>query len=620
MMRILFTAIFTILWLCSSAQYSFNGFTSDFKFYDGKKPTCYTPTVNNLNGHLMGINRELCRLDSLINAIPLDSLSLAFLQEQIDSCFALLSMEMDVVSTDSTISIDRNGNEFDLSYQWAFNGDTACVGSTELDSILQYLINFYCPEPPVDTCCGGAVFASTYQVVEGLGIFELDAQFPDTNCLSRIEHLVTFDGDTIIDTLFNGLYVETGSWGVGDTLFSTTCIYVATKLNIPCDTICNTDTIIVLSGNPPTVAIDVNAVIDRNRCDTIDVVTTSVVPCGLDSIYVISSTSGISSATIVNDSIRICRSNFAFETDTVVYVIISNCGVPNIDTGLVIINSPTTPLLAGTFCYDGLSGTPDTAQVTYSFTIPSGYTLRSNSLMFRAIDDVAADTAYGYGVGGTAKLPYITSTADLDSASIRVYVVLENNTTGLPIFYEFDLDLLSDGACDTLSNIDTSGTVSYFYADSLNVCFQFLGYQSGGTDLDIISGQLYRFAVGTTGFSSAIGLDSIYFMVDEVGLPCSNDSLYMYNINNVPPYTLTELDGNVVSVTTGVSVTFNPSTINVNAGSAISLLSSIGLCNVNEYTTSWAFTWKARQNTFIFSYDGVNFSGQCLNLQGILLP
>ena len=36
----------------ASPSVKFNGYTSEVKYYDGIKPTCYTPTANTLNGHL----------------------------------------------------------------------------------------------------------------------------------------------------------------------------------------------------------------------------------------------------------------------------------------------------------------------------------------------------------------------------------------------------------------------------------------------------------------------------------------------------------------------------------------------------------------------------------------
>lgn len=746
-MRTLLTALFITLYASVSAQYNFNGFTSDFRYYDGKKPTCYTPTVNNLNGHLMGINRELCRLDSLLQFIEADTVTTAFIQAQIDSIAALI-YEIDVLSTDTTVTVNRTDNTFDLSYDWSYGspscyetvvnviypseyvyddssgislyaiyctknanilfynplitygtiqpkelidtifeyftqsdsiyldrtsdtsfnvifentcdcdslvfisetesvyvtligeGDTVnnqtfesggfgsyitfyqgnCIGSTQLDSILQYLINYYCVTP-VDTCCGDTVINNSYQVITGIGIFDMSGFLSDTNCFASTRHTVSFNGNNIIDTVRATINdVEFGAWTEGDTLFATTCIRVATKQLTPCDTICRTDTIIVASSNPPTTIVTDYIEINRNQCDTSFATANDIIPCGLASISILSYTSGIDTAYLIDSNIYICRNNFAFENDTVTYTITSNCGSSASDTGIVIVSSVLQPQLALSICYDSLTGLADSALISYVLTVPSGYTLRSNSIMFQATDNSGAYTEYGYGLGGTSKIAYNATDAGLDSATITAYVVIESNFTGLPIFYEIDIPKLASGGCDTLTNIDTTGTVSFWYADSVNACFQYIGYQTGGVNLNVSSGVLYRTQLNLTGITSGINLDSVIFVVDNVASPCSDDSTYQYIIEDVPPYTLTNLDGNAVSVTTGVSVSFGSSSINVNAGGAISLLSSIGLCTVQEYTTTWTFGWKARLNAYTFSFNGLNYSGQCINLQGIIMP
>lgn len=733
-----------------SGQFKFNGFTSDFRYYDGKKPICYSPTVNNLNGHLMGINRELCRLDSLLQFIEADTITTAFIQAQIDSIAALI-YELDVVSSDSSITVARDGNVFDLSYVWDYgspscyqtvvnasfpssfdyddtigivlyyiactknenilyfipdkiygtispqelvdtiveyfntsdsisilktsdtslsitftntcdcdsllfvsstsggnsvrvtlegDGDTVnnqtfesggfgslitfyqgnCIGDTQLDSILQYLINYYCTSPP-DTCCGDTVINNTYQLISGIGIFNMSAFLSDTNCFSSTRHIVTFGTDTIIDTIRATINdVEFGAWTEGDTLYATSCIRVATKLLTPCDTICRTDTLVVASANPPTTVVTDYIEINRNNCDTSHATINDILPCGLDTMSILSYTSGIDTAYIVDSSIYICRNNFAFENDTIYYTITSICGNPLSDSGIVVVSSVLQPQIALSVCYDSLSGLADSALITYSLTVPSGYVLRSNSIAFEVTDESGTYTEYGYGLANSSRIAYNATDAGLDSANITAYVVIESNFTGQPLFYVVNFGKIASGGCDTLTNIDTTGTVPFWYADSIDMCFQYIGYQTGGVNLNVSSGVLYRTNLSTTGITSGINLDSVIFVVDDVSSPCSDDSTYQYIIENVPPYTLTDIDGNPVSVTTGVSVSFGTTSINVNAGGAISIISSIGSCTVQQYTTTWTFGWAARLNSYTFSFDGLNYSGQCFNLQGILLP
>ena len=752
-MRVLTAVLLICFALSATAQNNYNGFTSDFRNYDGLPPSCYTPTVNNLNGHLAGINNRLCQLLVTLDQISGENALLDTIQMEIEALLESIFV-LDVTSADSSIQVALSDNTFDLSYVWAFNGDTlGCspqtivatypssfdyidtfglnqyfiyannedvilffeptiiygqitpqalidtiianfivsdsfsiakisdtsfsitienpcifdrlvIGSTTdgndysvevwisgngvvvnnetlpeggfgsliefnvnqcnpntsiLDSTLQYLINYYCSLiPPTDTCCSGAELTAELQAITGLAILDLSASFPDTNCITVTRHLAIFDGDTIAtSSLPTVQFIEAGAWTAGDTIFTSSCVFVATKLNIPCDTVCLDTFVVVLSDAPPTVAVQDNAVIQRNACDTIAVTNNDVKPCGVASIAVLDTTSGIASATVYNDSlIIICRNNTAFSNDTVYYSLTSNCGVPDSDTSFILVTANLVPQVPFSVCYEGVDADADSARLTYSVTVPSGYSIPTNGLLFKASDGTLE--GYRYGTGGVASVPYGT-TANLDSADITVYLVLTNNITGLPLFYQFNVGYVLDGDCDTML-LDTVGTTDYYFASTVQFCFNYIGYQSGGTSFGINSGTLYRYRVNQFGIASNFGLDSIFFQVDEVNLPCSNDSTYQYAIKNVPPYTIVDIDGNPVSITSGLSVGFTSSTITANAGTAISIVSSIGLCSVLEFTTNWGFRWAAINPTYTFSFDGISFTGQCVNFTGIILP
>lgn len=751
-MRTLFAFALILTSTFAFGQRNFNGFTSDFRNYDGLPPNCYTPTVGNLNGHLAGINNQLCQLYALIGQIENDTTLVNEIQGQIDSILGIIQV-IDIQSADTSVIINQTGSTFNLSHLWGFGESTGCyettvsatfpstfdyvdtfglvgyaifclnselplffipdrnyglitpqelvdtivqyfivsdsitilktsdtsftisfqntcdcdtlvfqsetsgndynvpttisgdgvvvnnetfdfggfgsvitfyegncIGSTNLDSILQYLINFYCqPEP--EECCSGGVFNNSYQVLSGIGIFDMSATFADTNCISITQHTIIFDGDTLFNSFTPIVqYIGLGTWTTGDSIFVYSNIYVATRSNTPCDTVSQIDTIIVQTAEPPTVAVDDFVVIPRNACDTIAVTDNDVKPCGVASIAVLDSTSGISSVTIYNDSLLIiCRSNFAFDTDTVTYLLTSNCGNPAADTGLVIVTANLQPQLPISVCYDGIDADNDEAQLTWNIAVPSGYFIPTNGILWQSTDESGGFTGYSLDSTSPTNILYGSSgSINLDSADIVIYVTLINIFTQLPIFYEVNLKL-ADGTCDTIM-LDTTASPSFMYARNVQACFNFIGYQSGGTTLNINSGTIYRYSPTTVGIDSTIGLDSTYFLVDLTNSPCSKDSIYQSAIKRVPPYTLVDVDGDPVSVTSGVSVTFGTSSINVNGGVAISILSPIVSCSVLEFTQTWFFTWKGRTNTFTYAFDGVSFSGQCINLNGVILP
>jgi len=94
----------------------FNGYTSEVKYYDGIKPTCYTPTANTLNGHLQGINNRLCYLKTVIDSLKTNDSS-AFaqidsIQNRIDSIVDALGQfyNTSVISSDSSIRINVSTN------------------------------------------------------------------------------------------------------------------------------------------------------------------------------------------------------------------------------------------------------------------------------------------------------------------------------------------------------------------------------------------------------------------------------------------------------------------------------------------------------------------------------
>jgi len=95
----------------ASPSVKFNGYTSEVKYYDGIKPTCYTPTANTLNGHLQGINNRLCQLKTTIDSLKVNDSS-AFaqidsIQNRIDSIVDALGQfyNTSVISSDSSVRI-----------------------------------------------------------------------------------------------------------------------------------------------------------------------------------------------------------------------------------------------------------------------------------------------------------------------------------------------------------------------------------------------------------------------------------------------------------------------------------------------------------------------------------
>ena len=100
----------------ASPSVKFNGYTSEVKYYDGIKPTCYTPTANTLNGHLQGINNRLCQLKTTIDSLKVNDSS-AFaqidsIQNRIDSIVDALGQfyNTSVISSDSSVRISVSTN------------------------------------------------------------------------------------------------------------------------------------------------------------------------------------------------------------------------------------------------------------------------------------------------------------------------------------------------------------------------------------------------------------------------------------------------------------------------------------------------------------------------------
>lgn len=100
----------------ASPSVKFNGYTSEVKYYDGIKPTCYTPTANTLNGHLQGINNRLCYLKTVIDSLKTNDSS-AFaqidsIQNRIDSIVDALGQfyNTSIISPDSSINITVSTN------------------------------------------------------------------------------------------------------------------------------------------------------------------------------------------------------------------------------------------------------------------------------------------------------------------------------------------------------------------------------------------------------------------------------------------------------------------------------------------------------------------------------
>lgn len=103
----------------------FNGYTSEVNKYDGTTQNCYTPTANTLNGHLKGINNELCTLQDLIDSLSAvidynDSVAVAgldSLQEQMDTVYVRLDSivtalgqfyNTSIISSDSSLNVSSS--------------------------------------------------------------------------------------------------------------------------------------------------------------------------------------------------------------------------------------------------------------------------------------------------------------------------------------------------------------------------------------------------------------------------------------------------------------------------------------------------------------------------------
>lgn len=103
----------------------FHGYTSEVNKYDGTTQNCYTPTANTLNGHLKGINNELCTLQDLIDSLSAvidynDSVAVAgldSLQEQMDTVYVRLDSivtalgqfyNTSIISSDSSLNVSSS--------------------------------------------------------------------------------------------------------------------------------------------------------------------------------------------------------------------------------------------------------------------------------------------------------------------------------------------------------------------------------------------------------------------------------------------------------------------------------------------------------------------------------
>jgi len=124
----------------------FHGYTSEVNKYDGTTQNCYTPTANTLNGHLKGINNELCALQDLIDSLSIvidynDSVALAgldSLQEQMDTVYVRLDSivtalgqfyNTSVISSDSSLNISASLVGEVMTYDLSVDND-----SIEIDS------------------------------------------------------------------------------------------------------------------------------------------------------------------------------------------------------------------------------------------------------------------------------------------------------------------------------------------------------------------------------------------------------------------------------------------------------------------------------------------------------
>lgn len=124
----------------------FNGYTSEVNKYDGTTQNCYTPTANTLNGHLKGINNELCTLQDLIDSLSIvvnenDSIALAgldSLQEQLDTVYVRLDSiitalgqfyNTSVISSDSSLNISSSVVGEVITFDLSVDND-----SIEIDS------------------------------------------------------------------------------------------------------------------------------------------------------------------------------------------------------------------------------------------------------------------------------------------------------------------------------------------------------------------------------------------------------------------------------------------------------------------------------------------------------
>jgi hypothetical protein len=125
----------------ASPSVKFNGYTSEVKYYDGIKPTCYTPTANTLNGHLQGINNRLCQLKTTIDSLRVNDSS-AFaqidsIQNRIDSIVDALGQfyNTSVISSDSSVRVTLTTNLLTRVNTFNLKVMDDSVGVTALNAI-----------------------------------------------------------------------------------------------------------------------------------------------------------------------------------------------------------------------------------------------------------------------------------------------------------------------------------------------------------------------------------------------------------------------------------------------------------------------------------------------------
>ena len=217
----------------------FNGFTSEVDQYDGIAPTCYLPSANTLNGHLQGINQQLCELQLLIDSLGLDNdtvqLALAQIEEDIDELYAIIGA-IDIYglqSADNSITVIDSSSDFgsfwDIAANMQFIADSLmglvnpdCLGvGDDWESVMQYMINAICSltTPSADTCLDWDLFftASISSGVSSLGVSATvlsDGPTPEDMCLSAVTYTF-FVYDSLGFLLPNGNGIINASTDIG---------------------------------------------------------------------------------------------------------------------------------------------------------------------------------------------------------------------------------------------------------------------------------------------------------------------------------------------------------------------------------------------------------------------